>query len=600
MMLPNRVEELLNAILDGEASQQDIAELQTLISEDASVASVLADRIAEHRLLGLIHQPFDSELCTDAVMDAIAESEASTANAIFNRLDASGVDGDSSEENFTLPRAGGSGRKARGGKSGSPSPALRGRLFRRENELRNFTSWLVASVAVVILVIAGVWGLKTDTNRGQIEPTPIADRVNAKTIAPIAIVLLEQDCIWSDHIELAEGERLQPGSIELESGTAVLRFEGGAELLMVGPAEIDLKSAARIVVRFGDVVVRADDGAEGFAVVTPTSEVIDLGTEFAVKVNRDGKTEVHVLDGKVSYRKIDAPEELVKILRAGEGISIDEKGRPVSTAMSSPRFRDYVRRMNPSSRADLLSAYEGFNYSPGVLSLDQSTVGIGWAGPWRKRLPAERTLPSDDSSPDYFEIVHGQMNVTWPVPGGRMGMLKLPAGNVYYLRPLGQSIDLDRDGVIYFSLMVRETSRPEGKERSRERLRLTFRDLDDYYAQYISFGHSTGYQPRVRTGDDLLFSSPMVLPPEQTTLWIGKIVARADGDDEIYFRVYGEADALGYAEPATWHVVSRGVQLESQFDCVLLSSEGMTERLVDELRIGPTWRSVAPIAETFK
>jgi hypothetical protein len=148
--------------------------------------------------------------------------------------------------------------------------------------------------------------------------------------------------------------------------------------------------------------------------------------------------------------------------------------------------------------------------------------------------------------------------------------------------------------------MVRETSRPEGKKRLRERLRLTFREQDDYYAQYLSFGHGTGYQPRVRTSDDLLFSSPMVLPPEQTTLWIGKVVARANGDDEIYFRVYGEADALGYAEPATWHVASRGVRLDSHFDCVLLSSEGMAERLVDELRIGPTWRSVAPIAESVE
>ena len=62
-------------------------------------------------------------------------------------------------------------------------------------------------------------------------------------------------------------------------------------------------------------------------------------------------------------------------------------------------------------------------------------------------------------------------------------------------------------------------------------------------------------------------------------------------------RVYGEQDVLGYAEPATWHVVTRGVELDAHLDCVLLSSEGKTSRIVDELRIGPTWRSVAPMRE---
>lgn len=89
-------------------------------------------------------------------------------------------------------------------------------------------------------------------------------------------------------------------------------------------------------------------------------------------------------------------------------------------------------------------------------------------------------------------------------------------------------------------------------------------------------------------------SSPQTLPADQTTLWIGKIVSRKDGDDEVYFRVYGEEDVLEYAEPSTWHVVTRDTDLDAQLDLVLLSSEGTMDRIIDELRIGPTWRSVAP------
>ena len=162
----------------------------------------------------------------------------------------------------------------------------------------------------------------------------------------------------------------------------MIRFDGGAELVMSGETSLLLRSAGSAELLLGDVVVRAEEGAEGFVLTTPTSEVIDLGTEFAVKVNRVGDTEVHVLDGEVSYRPIDAADELAKILQAGEGIAIDRVGRPRAVPMNSPRFQEFIRRVNPGSRSDLLTAYEGFNYSPGILPLEQSTVGIGWTGPW--------------------------------------------------------------------------------------------------------------------------------------------------------------------------------------------------------------------------
>ena len=165
------------------------------------------------------------------------------------------------------------------------------------------------------------------------------------------------------------------------------------------------------------------------------------------------------------------------------------------------------------------------------------------------------------------------------------------------MRPMTKSIRLDRDGVVFFSLMVRETERRTASDRPRERLRLTLRSSDDYDGEAISFGHGPGYRPAVQTGDGISHTSPLVLPPEQTTLWIGKIVSRKQGEDEIFFRVYGEEDVLGYAEPATWHVVTRDVELNANLDLVLISSEGKTARVVDELRIGPTWRSVAPMTE---
>lgn len=578
-MLSARTEELINAILDGEASEEDVAELQALVGDDTELAGQLADRIAEHRLLGLIHQPFDSAMYVESVMAAIGRDEQIVADAILGKI--------------TDLKA----RNAAGGNVSQNVGRTESRIVANLATIRNMLG-LAAGVALTLMLVGVGWLYTHLPNGDRVETVADADTpANMPSTVPVATLLLEEECVWSPRGPIGEGKRLEAGRVELESGTAVFRFDCGAELVMVGPAAIELESSASVLVAYGDVVVQATDGAEGFVVKTPTSEVIDLGTEFAIKVNRSGETEVHVLDGKVSYRKLAADDEFAQILRAGEGVAIDEHGRQKAIPMNSPRFSDFVNRINPKSRADLLTVYEGFNYTPGVLPLRQSTVGIGWDGPWRRRLPKERRNPTEDASPDELEIVHGQMNVTWPVPGGRLGMLKLSPGIVFYVRPLKNAIDLGSDDVMYFSLMVREIERRTDREQPREHLRLTFRSSDDYFGDVLSFGHGPRYRPRVHAGAGNLFTSPFELPAEQTTLWIGKIVSRAQGEDEVYFRIYGENDVLGYAEPATWHVVTRLVDSDARLDRVLLSSTGKFGRIVDELRIGPTWRSVAPMSE---
>ena len=551
-MLPPRVDELTNAILDGEASPDDVAHLQSLVAGDDELAAQMADRVAEHRLLGLIHQPFDSAQCIDSIMQAIESQEQRDTDDIM------------------------------------------GSVFAADRPVANArpTEWtpkylgsLIMGAALSLLIVGLGWMIYTSS-----APTD----GNAPVTQPIATLLLEENCQWHANARFEEGQRLTAQGLTLESGVAVIRFDGGAELIMTGETSLALRSAGSAQLQHGEVVIRAEEGAEGFELGTPASPLIDLGTEFAVKVDRAGTTEVHVLDGEVEYYRDDSPD----VLPAGKAIRFAGANKQIEDVqLNSPRFDEVVRRVNPRPQPQRMWVYEGFYYEPGILPLDETTKGKGWAGPWRLRLPEERVRPEEEVSPEHFEIVHGQLNVTWPVPGGRLGMLKLPGGGAFYVRPLAKSIDLDRDGVTFFSMMVRETERSSERRRPQELMRLTFRCSEDYFGESVSFGHGPGYRPRVQTGLGIAHTSPLVLPAEQTTLWIGKIVSRKTGEDEIYFRVYGEDDVLNYAEPATWHVVTRGVELDAHLDRVLLSSSGTTARIVDELRIGPTWRSVAPMQE---
>lgn len=548
-------EQLWADYLEGELDPSGIDELNSLLSADDNLLQKAADLYEDHRLLGLVHQPFDRQRFIESVTSAAARDHDEFVGSILNRV-GGGQDSTSRKR---------------------PSDSTRRRM-----------AGVSGGILAAVLIAAGfLW------NSGLPDHRPGSPAIGVESARPVATLLLTEKCSWAAG-GFEEGQRLSNQLLKLKSGLAVIRFDGGAELVMSGDTAVELLTSARAHLQYGEVVVRAETGADGFELKTPASPLIDLGTEFAARVDRGGTTEVHVIDGAVEYTS----GQSTGVLSAGNTIRLEKSSRKIENVnWHSRSFEQILLDVNPKPQPHRMSAYEGFHYDPGILPLEDTVKGNGWSGPWRLRLPAERRLPSTEASPDHFEIVHGQLNVTWPVPGGRLGMLKMKPGNSYYVRPMKKSIDLDRDSVTYFSLMVRELERVSGKERFRERVRLTFRSLSDYFTEYISFGHGSGFQPQIRTGDGSLHVSPLLMPAEQTTLWIGKIVARADGEDEVYFRVYGEADVLGYAEPPTWHVVSRGVRLKSHFDCVLLSSEGQTSRIIDELRIGPTWRSVAPMLE---
>lgn len=407
---------------------------------------------------------------------------------------------------------------------------------------------------------------------------------------PLATVLLSEDCVWQSPHDVAEGSRLPAGRLHLRSGTAILRFDGGAEAVLRGETTLELQSAAQARLLRGDVVVRAANEAAGFKLLTPTSELTDLGTEFAVKVERDGATELHVLEGEVAYGSA--------VANAGDAFRFeDAKHAPQPVALNAPRFDELVRKANPRERPDLMTVYEGFHYDAGSYEPAQITKGKGWAGPWRLRETDELRSSNETDTTTDMRIVHGKLTVPWPVEGGRLGGLEMPAGRTFRVRQMRQPVDLQRDGITYFSLMMQEPDHSQRNDNARpqEGVRLTFRSSADYWGEALSFGIGGQMRPVVNNGLGVWTHSAASIPDEQSLLWIGKIVSRADGEDEISFRIYGQADALDYAEPPAWHVVTRGLHMTARLDLVLISAHGTSPRIVDELRIGPTWRSVVPI-----
>ncbi|QDU08967.1 FecR domain-containing protein [Gimesia aquarii] len=99
-------------------------------------------------------------------------------------------------------------------------------------------------------------------------------------------------------IEIAQEYAISQGQIQF-------KFNNGAEVILVGPAVFESQGAEHLAVRYGSCSVFAPEGAEGFTVETPLSNVVDFGTRFSVNVTETGNTDVQVIEGETDVRPIE-------------------------------------------------------------------------------------------------------------------------------------------------------------------------------------------------------------------------------------------------------------------------------------------------------
>jgi hypothetical protein len=86
----------------------------------------------------------------------------------------------------------------------------------------------------------------------------------------------------------------------LHEGLVKIEFDYGAEVIIEGPARFELEDTDKMLLHTGRLYAVVPGEATGFIVETPYSTVIDLGTEFGVKVDVDGTTDVHMIKGRAS------------------------------------------------------------------------------------------------------------------------------------------------------------------------------------------------------------------------------------------------------------------------------------------------------------
>ena len=105
-------------------------------------------------------------------------------------------------------------------------------------------------------------------------------------------------------------------------------------MVITGRADAVIKSDMRVVGTLGKFSARVSERGRGFTLVTPATDIIDLGTEFGVEIDPSGGTKVAVFQGEVDLRydrssegrSAKASENQPERLRVGEAVQIDAAG----------------------------------------------------------------------------------------------------------------------------------------------------------------------------------------------------------------------------------------------------------------------------------
>ncbi len=173
---------------------------------------------------------------------------------------------------------------------------------------RSKRSWVWVGLAAGLILCATVAAISWPKGRGKVPaPVPVAAALEIRSASGLALVVTREAARWEpeQRQSLVEGSILGPGRIRLRSGRVSLSFFSGVTLTLEGPADVELVAIDRVFCHRGRLRARVPEGAEGFVVASAGTAVVDLGTEFALNVEADGKARVMVFEGLAEAALLD-------------------------------------------------------------------------------------------------------------------------------------------------------------------------------------------------------------------------------------------------------------------------------------------------------
>jgi FecR protein len=404
------------------------------------------------------------------------------------------------------------------------------------------------------------------------------------------------NCDWEAPAgPLRAGTRLPQGELRLRSGAARLRFDGGTDLLVEGPAAVRVESSSAATLLRGKVVFRTDGNAVPFDLRTPSSTLVDFGTEYAVEVGPEGE-EIHVFDGEVRRRpNADSGLSEGERLMAGQakhfGPLPDAAGQPMP--LDPDRFLRQIRGPAPLDPRSGLLAYEGFDYvDPKCLPEGRANGGSGWIGPWKSGFA--RPIDMGDANRLALNVREGLTRPGATIPG--VGGSFSYTGFAKYWRRLETPVRLDTEGIYYISFLFRREGPQADTLNALAILLRTTEELErdrDGGDSRLRLNVGIGGPNELFTHLQKIGSrTPLPLNYGATYLLVVKIAANSSNPDQAFMRVYGPEDTIDRDEPGAWTVAGPSFESDLVFDWLEVHVNSKTRQTIDEIRVGTTWSSV--------
>ena len=195
---------------------------------------------------------------------------------------------------------------------GLPSMPGTERAFKRKRNISNWWMGIAAAFVGALLLNALLLGLRDGSPTDRIADT-------SNPIDGVAVLSHAVELEWAkDARPHREGDALPKGRFRIAAGLAQIEFFGGATVILEGPAELELVSAQRARCLHGRLRAFVPEPAQGFTIEAPEFNAVDLGTEFAMSVDTNGRGELHVVDGEVALHKKSG--DLIQNLTTGTGV----------------------------------------------------------------------------------------------------------------------------------------------------------------------------------------------------------------------------------------------------------------------------------------
>jgi hypothetical protein len=244
-----------------------------------------------------------------------------------------------------------------------------------------FATPVMWSILLVAMATYGTFAVISWDLRDGKKPRPASSH-------EVATVANADGAQWASAAErpAADASIKSGQSLKISSGQVRLNLRQGALLTIHGPAEWSIDGENQASLKLGTLVATVGKQAIGFTVRTPSSTIVDLGTEFGVTVGKDGRTETQVFQGVIEVKPdVSTASGVIQIpatrkLVAGEAVRIDGAGNVSAIPPIANSSQQFIQSANPENTAiqkTTLSFEPSHPYSEAVLKTS------GLVGYWR-------------------------------------------------------------------------------------------------------------------------------------------------------------------------------------------------------------------------